>query len=57
VAADLVLLAVGMVRAAADGEAIRALRDAQKRAETGDSQSQRDEAKKTAEKLLEGRQK
>jgi len=50
-AADLVVLAVGMVPNSADGEAIRALHDAQARAEKGDTESQREEARKLAEKL------
>jgi quinone-modifying oxidoreductase subunit QmoB len=49
--ADLVVLAVGMVPASADGEAIRALRDAQRRAEKGESETQREEARKLAEQL------
>jgi len=49
--ADLVVLAVGMVPNAADGEAIRALHDAQRRAQTGESETQREEARKIAEKL------
>ncbi|NWG00364.1 MAG: hydrogenase iron-sulfur subunit [Thermoanaerobaculaceae bacterium] len=49
--ADLVVLAVGMVPNAADGEAIRALHDAQRRAQTGESETQREEARKLAEKL------
>jgi quinone-modifying oxidoreductase, subunit QmoB len=49
--ADLVVLAVGMVPNSADGEAVRSLHDAQRRAEKGDTESQREEARKTAEKL------
>jgi quinone-modifying oxidoreductase subunit QmoB len=49
--ADLVVLAVGMVPSSADGEAIRALRDAQRRAEKSDSEVQRAEARKLAEEL------
>ena len=49
--ADLVVLAVGMVPNAADGEAIRALHDARRRAETGESETQRNEARAAAEKL------
>ncbi len=51
VEADLVVLATGMVPAAADGEAIRQLRDARQRAEHGESETQREEAKKVAEEL------
>jgi quinone-modifying oxidoreductase subunit QmoB len=49
--ADLVVLAVGMVPNAADGEAIRALHDAQKRTTTGESETQRAEARKVVERL------
>jgi quinone-modifying oxidoreductase subunit QmoB len=49
--ADLVVLAVGMVPNAADGEAIRALHDAERRVETGESETQRAEARKQAEEL------
>lgn len=49
--ADLVVLAVGMVPAAADGEAVRALHDAQVRAEKGDSETQRKDAAALAEQL------
>jgi quinone-modifying oxidoreductase subunit QmoB len=49
--ADLIVLAVGMVPNAADGEAIRALRDAQRRAEYGDSEVQREAARKIAAEL------
>jgi len=48
-AADLVVLAVGMVPDSADGEGIRIYRDAKKRAETGDSDKQREAALKQAE--------
>ncbi len=51
VPADLVVLATGMVPVAADGEAIRQLRDARHRAEHGESETQREEAKKIAEEL------
>lgn len=50
-AADLVVLAVGMVPVAADGEAIRALHDARQRAEKGESETQRRDAAALAEKL------
>ncbi len=49
--ADLVVLAVGMVPNSADGEAIRTLHDAQVRAEKGESENQRKEARELAEKL------
>jgi quinone-modifying oxidoreductase subunit QmoB len=49
--ADLVVLAVGMVPVSADGEAIRMLRDARRRAEAGDSETQREEARKVVERL------
>jgi quinone-modifying oxidoreductase subunit QmoB len=49
--ADLVVLAVGMVPNSADGEAIRAFTDARHRAETGESETQRKEAREVAEKL------
>jgi quinone-modifying oxidoreductase, subunit QmoB len=49
--ADLVVLAVGMVPNSADGEAIRALHDAQQRVEHGESETQREEARKVAERL------
>ncbi len=49
--ADLVVLAVGMVPDAADGEAIRALHDAERRAATGESETQRAEARKVVEQL------
>ncbi len=50
-AADLVVLAVGMVPTAADGESIRALHDAQRRAEHGDTETQRSDARKQAADL------
>jgi quinone-modifying oxidoreductase subunit QmoB len=50
-AADLVVLATGMVPNSADGEAIRALHDAQVRAAKGESETQRAEARKVAEQL------
>jgi len=49
--ADLVVLATGMVPNSADGEQIRALIDARKRAETSESQAQRQESKELAGKL------
>ena len=49
--ADLVVLATGMVPNSADGEAIRSLIDARKRAETSESSQQRKEAAELAEKL------
>ena len=49
--ADLVVLAVGMVPNAADGEAVRALHDAQIRAEKGDSETQRRDAAALVEQL------
>ncbi len=49
--ADLVVLAMGMVPNSADGEAIRALHDAQHRAEHGESEVQKEEARKIAEEL------
>ena len=48
---DLVVLATGMVANAADGEAIRALEDAQRVAAKGDSESQRAEAARQARDL------
>ncbi len=51
--ADLVVLAVGMVPNSADGEAIRTLRDARRRAESGESETQRAEARKIADGLAE----
>jgi quinone-modifying oxidoreductase subunit QmoB len=44
--ADLVVLAVGLVPNSADGEAIRIHSDAVKRSETGESETQREEARK-----------
>jgi quinone-modifying oxidoreductase subunit QmoB len=49
--ADLVVLAVGMVPNSADGEAIRALHDAQRRVEKGDSEVQKKEAQKIVDEL------
>ncbi len=49
--ADLVVLAVGMVPNSADGEAIRTLHDARKRAEKGDSEVQKREALKVVDEL------
>jgi len=49
--ADLVVLAVGMVPNAADGEAVRALHDALLRAEKGDSETQRKDAAALAQQL------
>ncbi len=46
--ADLVVLATGMVPTAADGEALRQLRDAQKRVERNESETQR----KAAEEIV-----
>ncbi len=51
--ADLVVLATGMVPVSADGDAIRQLRDALHRAETSESEIQRQEAAKLAEELQE----
>ena len=48
---DLVVLAAGMTPNSADGEAIRALIDARKTAETGESEIQRKEATQKVEKL------
>jgi quinone-modifying oxidoreductase subunit QmoB len=48
---DLVVLAAGMVPNAADGEAIRALRDARVAAKEGESEVQRKEAAEKAEQL------
>ena len=53
--ADLVVLAVGMVPNSADGELIRSLHDAQRRVEKGESESQREEARKLVEKLKDAR--
>jgi quinone-modifying oxidoreductase subunit QmoB len=47
--ADLVVLAVGMVPNSADGEGIRLLRDATRRAESGDSEKQKEAARKQVE--------
>ncbi|MBM3747050.1 MAG: FAD-dependent oxidoreductase [Acidobacteria bacterium] len=49
--ADLVVLATGMIPNSADGEAIRALEDAEIRAEKGESAAQRAEAARKAEEL------
>jgi quinone-modifying oxidoreductase subunit QmoB len=49
--ADLVVLATGMVPVAADGEAIRQLRDAQAVVAKGEAGAQLEAAKKTVEKL------
>ncbi len=49
--ADVVVLATGMVPNSADGEAIRAFKDAQVRAETSESESQRATAAETVEEL------
>ncbi|MHC4178761.1 MAG: FAD-dependent oxidoreductase, partial [Planctomycetota bacterium] len=51
VEADLVVLATGMVPAAADGEAIRQFRDAQAVIEKGEAGAQLEAAKVTAEEL------
>jgi len=51
VEADLVVLATGMVPVAADGEAIRQLRDAQAVIKKGEAGAQLEAAKVTAEKL------
>ena len=51
VVVDLVVLAAGMVPASADGEAIRALRDARIRQTTGESETQRKEAGEAVERL------
>ncbi len=48
---DLVVLAAGMIPNSADGEAIRALEDAQKAAIHGDSDKQKEEATVKAEEL------
>jgi len=48
---DLVVLAAGMVPNAADGEAIRALADAKQTIETGESETQKQEAAKKVEEL------
>ncbi len=49
--ADLVVLATGMVPNSADGEAIRALEDAELKMEKGESETQKAEAAKKAEEL------
>ncbi|MBI4915220.1 MAG: hydrogenase iron-sulfur subunit [Acidobacteria bacterium] len=49
--ADLVVLATGAVPNSADGEAIRTFRDATKRSQTAESETQRDEARKIAEQF------
>jgi len=49
--ADLVVLATGMVPNSADGEAIRALEDAEVRSVKGESETERAEAAKKAEEL------
>ena len=49
--ADLVVLATGMVPNSADGEAIRELIDARKRAETSESKTQREESCNRSEQL------
>jgi quinone-modifying oxidoreductase subunit QmoB len=46
--ADLVVLAIGMVPNSADGEGIRIFRDAKKRAETGESEKQREAGRQQA---------
>jgi quinone-modifying oxidoreductase subunit QmoB len=51
VVVDLVVLAAGMVPNAADGEAIRALKDARVRQVKGESETQRKEAGEMAERL------
>jgi quinone-modifying oxidoreductase subunit QmoB len=48
---DLVVLAVGMVPNSADGEAIRALRDAKRRIERNESETQRKAAEEEAARL------
>ena len=50
---DLVVMATGMVPNAADGEAIRILEDAKVTVEKGDSDTKRQEAAETVEKLKE----
>jgi len=47
--ADLVVLALGMVPKAADGESIRIFRDATRRIETGETDKQKEDARKQAE--------
>jgi len=49
--ADLVVLAVGMVPNSADGEAIRALHDARRRVEKGESETQKKDAQKLVDQL------
>ena len=51
IAADMVVLATGMVPNSADGEAIRALEDARAKSMKADSESQRADAAKKAEEL------
>jgi quinone-modifying oxidoreductase subunit QmoB len=51
IAADLVVLATGMVPNSADGEAIRQLRDAEKRIERNESETQRKAAEELAGSL------
>jgi quinone-modifying oxidoreductase subunit QmoB len=53
VTVDLVVLAAGMAPNSADGEAIRAFRDARTAADEGESEVQRKQAAETAEKLKE----
>jgi quinone-modifying oxidoreductase subunit QmoB len=48
-AADLVVLATGMVPESADGESIRLFMDATRRVETGESDKQKEDAKKQVE--------
>jgi len=55
VEADLVVLATGMVPNAADGEAIRALKDAEVKSVNAESENQRAEAARTVETLKEHR--
>ncbi|MBZ5543993.1 MAG: hypothetical protein LAO07_09975 [Acidobacteriia bacterium] len=52
---DMVVLATGMVPNSADGEALRALKDAELQVRKGESESQRAEAARTAEALKEHR--
>jgi quinone-modifying oxidoreductase subunit QmoB len=51
IAADLVVLATGMVPNSADGEAVRSLRDAKAKVLRNESETQRAEAEKTVELL------
>lgn len=51
IAADLVVLATGMVPNSADGEAVRALRDAKAKVLRNESETQRAEAEKTVDLL------